>query len=292
MLLAWAVLAMWICGCLTWIVLLVITLQLPQGSSSTSCAAGKSHPWWDFPAKALRSLQNTRKARSRGRWSQREGFQQREGSLDEKSPQRRLQLSQLHFLSSQQQLPVWLVFAQLGNTRAGLAFWYPETAFFGLLQLWYIFCIEDRGQRYTVWKPLFLVCLIFASSKRGTALAFGGRVRTLSQNAANYTSKLLLKFHCLFWANSAALLQSCQEGHCWGFGWLCWKNGITVSYIHHLSSLLCPPPAHHTPLPTSLSTLWDCWVLESKELCHDIFPEAKVLAHAQMRNSSDTLAAT
>lgn len=256
MLLAWAVLAMWICGCLTWIVLLVITLQLPQGSSSTSCAAGKSHPWWDFPAKALRSLQNTRKARSRGRWSQREGFQQREGSLDEKSPQRRLQLSQLHFLSSQQQLPAWLVFAQLGNTRAGLAFWYPETAFFGLLQLWYIFCIEDRGQRYTIWKPLFLVCLIFASSKRGTALAFGGRVRTLSQNAANYTSKLLLKFHCLFWANSAALLQSCQAGHCWGFGWtLLEKQGITVFYTSPFLPAVPPTCSPHTTAHISQHTL-------------------------------------
>lgn len=259
MLLAWAVLATWICGCLTWIVLLVITLQLPQGSSSTSCAAGKSHPWCYFPAKALRSLQNTRKARPKGRWSQREGFQQREGSLDAKSPQRRLRLSQLHFLSSQQQLPVWLVFAQLGNTRAGLAFWYPETVLFGLLQLWYIFCIEDSVSLPPIWKPLFFVCPIAASLRREELLW------PLGAGYGHFLKMLLIipQNSCLsFIAYSGQILLLCynhvRQGIAGALVDFAGKAGDNSLLYSSPSSLLCPPPAHHTHLSAHFG-ITGCW---------------------------------
>lgn len=218
MLLAWAVLAMWICGCLIWIVLLVITLQLPQGSSSTSCAAGKAHPCCCFPPQALRSLWDTRRPDPKADGVKGKVSSKVKGLWMRKAPG---EDSSFHnftsFPLSSSCLCGWCLHSWR-TPGQGLLFGIQKLSFlgyfsFGIFSALKIERKNTLSESHFSWFAWFLPLL-----EERNCFGLWGRVRTLSQNAANYTSELLLKFHCLFWANAAALLQSHQAGHCWGFG--------------------------------------------------------------------------
>lgn len=139
-----------------WVVLLVTTLQILSSSacgvvrkaySSVLLLCWGSGSHWDM-----------QEAESKDRWSQRECFQK---TQDKERCWRIPQLPQLHVLSSQQQLRLWLMFTQLENTRAGYPFASQKLSF--LCYFLYFLCRSSiRGQNCTVWDATFLGLLIFA----------------------------------------------------------------------------------------------------------------------------------
>lgn len=176
MVLSWAV---WICGLLIWIVLLVITLQLPT-NSSVSCEMEKARSCGYLPPDspgAFRALgRSDPKTESKGSFPA------------EKNPPEKTR--ELHFLNS-----IWFCGWCWHNWRTAGRGWTSNTqknVLFHLPPLLHFQCRRMLSQT-----PASLVCLFVLLLEEKDFFGLWGAVQTPSQNAVQ-VSLLLTGEHCPF----------------------------------------------------------------------------------------------